>query len=192
MRVILASRRHEQRERNGRSKSGKQSPAQNAARPQPSEQRRGAQRAEYRANRIHRALESKCAPLLLWRDGVGEQCVARRPPAAAPCPSQRAHYQNRGPTLRKRVSECGKPRRGVSDDSRGLAQLRAIRNPAARQFCKTRKAVRNTFDHSQRKCRRAEARKKCRKNRSCGFMSPIREQTGEADAQYAAREPALR
>ena len=92
MAVVLPPRRHQHRECNRRGQPWKQSPTKHVARPQPCQKRRRAQRAEHRADRIHRALEAKRAALLLRRHGVGKQRIARRAAAAASRPAQRAHH----------------------------------------------------------------------------------------------------
>ena len=179
-------------ERHAGSEAGEQSPAQDSACAKRSQQRRGAQRTEHRANRIHGAFKSKRAASLFRRNAVGQQGVARWPAAAAPDPAERAHQQNRRPRLREGVSECGKPGGEISDDAGWLAQLGTIRNPTSPQFREAGNSVRDPFDHAQRECRRAQACEKRRQNRGCGFVAPIGEQAGEADAEHAAREPALR
>src|ERR1700683_5168819 len=157
--------RHEKRKRDGGGKSGNERPFQNAAHADESDQRRGAKRAENGAHGVHRALESECAALLLGRYCIREQCVARRPAAAAACPSKRAHDEDRRPALCESVSERRKASRQVSKDSRGFAPSWTICDPATGQFCKTREAVGYALDHAQRKRRSASACEKCRQDR---------------------------
>src|ERR1700723_689232 len=104
---IRYSFRREKREREAGSEARKQRPTQNSARAQRSQQRRRAQWAEHRANRIHRAFESKRAAFLPWRDGASQQRVARWPTAAAPPTQARASPESsaRNARRRKRTSK---------------------------------------------------------------------------------------
>src|ERR1700677_4656831 len=147
--------RHEKRKCNRCGQAGNERPFQNAAHADESDQRSGAKRSENGAHGVHRALESECAALLLGRYCIREQCVARRPAAAAACPSKRAHDEDRRPALCESVSERRKASRQVSKDSRGFAPSWTICDPATGQFCKTREAVGYALDHAQRKRRSA-------------------------------------
>ena len=78
-----------------------------------------------------------------------------------------------------------------TSDSRGFAPSWTICDPAAGQLCKARKAVGYALDHAKRKRRSAQACEKCRQDSGSSFVPPVREQTSEADAQDATREPAF-
>src|ERR1700683_2824688 len=103
----------------------------------------------------------------------------------------RALDEDRRPALCESVSERRKGSCQVSNDSRGFTPSWTICDPAAGQFCETREAVGDALDHAKRKCRRAQTREKCRQDRGSSFVPPVREQTSEADAQDATREPAF-
>src|SRR5271155_1164198 len=93
--------------------------------------------------------------------------------------------------MRESVSERREAGGEVSKNASRLAPFWAIGDPAAGQFCKTREAVGYALDHAKRKRRRTKTCEKRGKNRGGSFVSPVREQTSEADTQHAAGEPAF-
>ena len=188
----LLAGRGQKREGQRRRQSRQKCPAKHAAKTQHSQQSRSAERPKDSAERVHRTFESERAARLVRRDALRQQRIARRPAAAASHPSKRAQHQHGRPTLRKRITECGNRRRDISCDPCGPSPSGTICDESARQFRKTREAIGNAFDHSQRDCRRAKAREECGQNRGRSLVSPIGEKARETDAEHAARKPALR
>ena len=86
---------------------------------------------------------------------------------------------------------CTQRRKRVAEHGERLAALQLIRVITCCQLGKTGKTVGDSFDGAEPARARANCSKKCGEDGGRGFVAPIAEQAGEADAEDGAVEPAL-
>ena len=150
---------------------------QNAARADQTNQQRSAQSGPSTAPNVSMARSKPNARPCCSGATASERSVSREGPRLPrPIHPSARITKIAGQDCAKAYAKVERPVASVAENAGGLAPFGTIGNPAAGQFRKTGKTVRDAFDHAERKSGRAQAREKRGKNRGGSFVAPVGKQ----------------
>src|SRR5712692_1807615 len=145
--------------------------------------------ADNRADGVHQAFQAESAAVGVGRDVGGEEGFlrGRADSAAKPCGSA-AEKDMVG--LRGEGEGGGRKRgEGVPKYGEWFSLLQPVGEMSSRQFCEAGETVGNAFDGAEPGRSRANGREERRQDCRGGFVAPVAEEAGEADAKDGAVEP---
>src|SRR5690242_24973 len=148
-------------------------------------------RADDSAERVHQALQAERAAVSLRRNVGREQSLSCGGAHAAAKPGPGAPEKHLISVCGEAERTCTQRGKRVAEYGERFAALQLIRVIACCQLGKTGKTVGDSFDGAEPGGASANCSKKCGKDGGRGFVAPIAEQAGEANAEDGAVEPAL-